>query len=116
MTVNRSLKIALVYNTPALSPDDRDYASEAGVLESVAAIRSALAVAGHATIEIPTVDSLGDIMQRLVQFQPDVVANLCESWRGVSEHEPHFAALLELLGLPYTGSPPECLALGRDKV
>ena len=115
MTVNRSLKIALVYNIPALSPDDRDYASEAGVWESVAALKSALAAVGHATIEIPAADSLGDIIQRLAQFQPDVVANLCESWRGVSAHEPHFAALFELLGLPYTGSPPECLALVRDK-
>src|SRR4029079_17297232 len=64
---------------------------------------------------IPAADSLGDIMQRLAQFQPDVVANLCESWRGDSAHEPHVAALFELLGLPYTGSPPECLALVRDK-
>jgi D-alanine-D-alanine ligase len=113
--VHRSFQIALVYNAPALSPDDRNYASEAGVLESVVALKSALAEAGHSTIEIPAADSLGDIMQRLAQFQPDVVANLCESWRGVSAHEPHFATLFELLGLPYTGSSPECLALVRDK-
>ena len=96
-------------------PDDRDYASEAGVLESVAAIKSALAAGGHAAMEVAAADSLAAITQCLAQFQPDLVVNLCESWRGDSAHEPHFAALFELLGLPYTGSPPECLALVRDK-
>jgi D-alanine-D-alanine ligase len=114
-TVNRSLQIALLYNAPVLSPDDREYSSEAGVLDSVTAIKSALVEAGYAAVDVVAADSLAALIERFAQLRPDVVVNLCESWRGDSAHEPHMAALFELLGIAYTGSPPECLALVRDK-
>jgi D-alanine-D-alanine ligase len=110
------LRIALVYNAPVLSPTDRDYASEAGVLESVAALKSALTQAGHEVVELAAGAKIVRLMERLESLRPDVVVNLCESWGGNSANEPHVAALLEILRLPYTGSPPECLGLARDKV
>ncbi len=114
--VNRSLRIALLYNAPVLSPADRDYASEAGVLESVAALKSALIQAGQEVVELAAGASIVRLMERLDSLRPAVVVNLCESWGGNSANEPHVAAMLELLRLPYTGSPPECLGLVRDKV
>jgi D-alanine-D-alanine ligase len=44
-----------------------------------------------------------------------VIVNLCEGFGGHTAGEAHLAGLLELLGVPYTGSPPECLALVHDK-
>ena len=45
----------------------------------------------------------------------DVVFNLFEGFGGVGRGEAHIAGLVELLGYPITGSPPDCLALVRDK-
>ena len=44
-----------------------------------------------------------------------MIVNYCEGFAGQTAGEPHLAALWELLRIPYTGSPPECLALVRDK-
>ena len=53
--------------------------------------------------------------RRLTRQEPDVVFNLIEGFGGSSGGEAWVTALLELLGLPYTGCPPEALALCRRK-
>lgn len=46
----------------------------------------------------------------------DFVFNLCdEGFSNVAKRELHIPALLEMLGIPYTGSGPQCLAFCHDK-
>jgi D-alanine-D-alanine ligase len=46
----------------------------------------------------------------------DLVVNLCdEGFRNDPRNELHLPALLEALGLPYTGAGPQCLAFCYDK-
>lgn len=46
----------------------------------------------------------------------DIVFNLCdEGYFNDPRKELHVPALLEILGIPYTGSPPQCLAYCYDK-
>jgi D-alanine-D-alanine ligase len=52
--------------------------------------------------------------QRLLEVQPDIVFNIAEGLRGPSR-EAQIPALLEMLGIPYTGSDPVTLALCLDK-
>jgi D-alanine-D-alanine ligase len=47
--------------------------------------------------------------------RPDVVFNLCEAPLGRPGLEPHAAALFEWMGVPFTGSGSETLALCRRK-
>jgi len=46
----------------------------------------------------------------------DFAFNVCERFNGNSFFEPHVAAMLELLGIPHTGSGPLALALCMNKV
>ncbi len=46
----------------------------------------------------------------------DFAFNVCERFNGNSFFEPHIAAMLELLGIQYTGSGPLTLALCMNKV
>ncbi|MEX2140618.1 MAG: GNAT family N-acetyltransferase [Pirellulales bacterium] len=108
-------RIAILYNEPTLAADHPDYASEAGVLESVAAFAAALGNAGHEVRRIGLGRSIAQLMERLTSEQPDVVVNFCEGFGGHSSGEAYVAGVLELIALPYTGSSPECLALVRDK-
>ena len=110
-----SLRVVILFNAPTLAKDHADYDSEAGVLESVETIFSALRSAGHEVIRLAAGNSVRALVSQLEQARPDVVANLCESFAGHSAGEPHVAGVLELLGLPYTGSPPECLAIAHNK-
>jgi D-alanine-D-alanine ligase len=60
--------------------------------------------------------SLLQLVERIINERPDVVVNFCEGFAGHSGGEAYVTGLFELLGLKYTGSSPECLALVRDKV
>ncbi len=109
------LDVLVLHNTPALPPDHPDYASEAGVLESVAAVMAALRVAGHEaqTLGIAT---LADLLAELPRLgQPDVVFNLFEGFAGVGRGEALVAGWIEALGHALTGSDPGALELVRDK-
>ncbi|MGE3953870.1 MAG: methyltransferase domain-containing protein [Parachlamydiales bacterium] len=47
----------------------------------------------------------------LTQHPPSFVFNLCdEGYRNDATHELHVPALLEMLGIPYSGGGPACLA------
>lgn len=56
-----------------------------------------------------------EILGLLDAHRPDVVFNLCEAPLARPELESHAAALFEWLGLPFTGSGSEVLALCRHK-
>ena len=56
-----------------------------------------------------------EILSVLDRHQPDVVFNLCEAPLGRPDREAHPAALLEWLGVRYTGARSETLALCRRK-
>ena len=107
--------ITILYNKPARPPDHPAYEQEAGVLESVAAFREVLAADGHAVSEFELADSLRALIDAVESQRPDVIVNFCEEFGGTTAGEIYVAGLLETFKIPYTGSPPECLALGRDK-
>jgi D-alanine-D-alanine ligase len=113
--VTQSLQVVLLYNAPLLGPNDADFASEASVLETVAAMGQALRGAGHRVSEIATGQSIAETAQQLERSNRDVVVNLCEGFFGLSSGEAHMASVLELLRVPYTGSAPDCLALTHNK-
>ncbi|HTU26592.1 MAG TPA: hypothetical protein VMF30_14390 [Pirellulales bacterium] len=111
----RPLDVLVLHNTPALPADHPDYASEAGVLESVEAVTAALAAAGHAAraVGVGTIDELLAELPRL--GRPNVVFNLFEGFAGVGRGEALVAGWIEALGLALTGSDAAALELVRNK-
>ena len=55
------------------------------------------------------------VVRRLENQRPDAVFNLIEGFGGDSAGEARVTALLELMGLPYTGCPPVAQAVCRSK-
>jgi len=107
--------IALLFNEPTLPVEHPDYASEAGVLESVQAFEQAAAELGWACVRVGVKSDVRQLWQAASAIQADVVVNLCEGFAGESRHEAHVAGLLELCRLPYTGATPDCMSLAHDK-
>jgi D-alanine-D-alanine ligase len=60
-------------------------------------------------------DTVAPLVSALLDTAPDLVFNLAESFGGKSALESNVAALLNLLGLRYTGSSPAGLLLAGDK-
>lgn len=60
-------------------------------------------------------DDISAISRSINLAKPDVIFNLCETFRGDRAHEGHIAALIELTGVPMTGSRSDALHLCKDK-
>jgi D-alanine-D-alanine ligase len=110
--------VAVVYNDLA---DPRGSSGREGdppahvVRSEIPVIEDVLRKGGREVLTMPVGEAFLDTARELGLRSPSVVINLCEDLLGDSAHEMHFTALLELLGLPYTGSPPLALGLCRDK-
>ncbi|HEY8469611.1 MAG TPA: hypothetical protein VIL18_08210 [Longimicrobiales bacterium] len=86
-----------------------------GVLEAIEAVVVALRELGHAPLTIPVGSDLDAWTGLLREARVDLVFNLCEGVGGAAAREAHVAAVVELMGLPMTGSGSETLALARRK-
>jgi len=108
------VKIALVYNGitgDMLLQGPLDRTAEFDGPHTVATLREAIAVHGH---EVTLVEANEDAYERLRASGVDLVFNVAEGIRG-ADREAHIPAMLEMLGIPYTGSAPLSLALCLHK-
>ena len=113
-----SKRIAVLYNIDyeGAGPDtDPAYAARAEVGLVAESIGAALKDAGYDAQLVPVDGDLFDLRTRLLELEPDCAFNLCESLAGDARLESAVPLLLELLGLPFTGSPPEVLSFGLRK-
>ena len=78
---------------------------------TIQALLEALRAGGH-TCEFLEGDIT--IVDTVRKFTPDICFNICESHFG-DAREAQVPAILEKLGIPYTGSKVLCLALALDK-
>jgi len=90
-------------------------ADERSVLDAADAVALALCELGHSPLAIPVGTDLEGWTGRLRDARVDLVFNLCEGVAGAASHEASVAAVVELMGLPMTGSRAETLALARRK-
>lgn len=112
------MRVAVCYNQAPDAPlrgAAHDLVADQGTAVEAAAVRQALQRREHETETFLLGDDPLDFARRLCAFQPEVVFNLCEGFRGDARQEMNVAGLLELLQLSYTGSQPLCLGLTQDK-
>jgi D-alanine-D-alanine ligase len=81
----------------------------------LAQIEGALRTLGHEVSRIPVAGDVMPVIEALRAADPGLVFNLAESFDGKSALESNVAALLNLLGLRYTGSSPAGLLMAGDK-
>ena len=110
-----SLKIALLANLKKNAPhfpgEPRDRWSELDSERTMEAIAAALREAGH---EVTFIEGDKRLYHKLERGNFDIVFNICEGHQG-DARESQVPAILEMLGLPYTGSKVLSLALTLDK-
>lgn len=81
----------------------------------LAQIEGVLTAAGHNASRLMVDKTVEPLVAELRRVEPDLVFNLAESFDGKSALESNVAALLNLLGLRYTGSSPAGLIQAGDK-
>jgi D-alanine-D-alanine ligase len=109
------LKIALLANlksnAPHLEGEPADRWYELDSERTVQAITSALQEQGH---QVTFLEGDTSLYHELERGAFDMAFNICEGHRG-DARESQVPAILEMLGIPYTGSKVLCLALTLDK-
>ena len=71
---------------------------------------------GSAGFALEVFDDHARLLERFAADPPDLVLNFCDTgFRNVATQELHVPALLELLGVPYSGATPACMAICYDK-
>ena len=100
------MKVVLLHTKDALEPPVDP------VLDD---IETALKAGDHTCTRVVVDDKVEPLVKALTDAAPDIVFNLAESFGGRSALESNVAALLNLLGLRYTGSSPAGLILAGDK-
>lgn len=96
-------RILVLYNTDY--GDEACAADVASVETSARALVGALGEGG-AAVELMGLNGLEvlAVIDEVRAAKPDLVFNLCESMAGDSRHEPTLVGLLDLFGIPYTGT------------
>ncbi len=103
--------IGIIFNTPqSASTDSMD------VLTQVDAIERSLNILGYRPVVIPFTKDLPLFIDRLKRESVQMVFNLCETVDEDATLCGHPAAVLELLGVPFTGSPSMSLMISTDKM
>jgi len=105
------MKVLVIHTLPPDRPDTGRTAAELDLHEAAQNIVAVLPLSVLCGVRGDPSEMLG-----LIELhQPDVVFNLCEAPLGRPDLEAHVAALLEWLGVRFTGCGSETLALCRRK-
>jgi len=113
----RKLNVLMLFDVPYTPPNDLDYTTFmiGDEWQDERDVMRTLLKLGHTVTPFGVFDDIQPLIDVVRRLKPDVIFNQCESFSGDRAQEPNLPALLELLGVPYTGASPESLALCKDK-
>ncbi|MBE0636970.1 MAG: ATP-grasp domain-containing protein [Bacteroidales bacterium] len=105
------MKVVITYNKPG----ENALEDELDILHEVSLVSGCLLELGHQPVELPMTLNLGEAYNFLKNEQPDLVFNLAESLENHGAIVYFVPALLDVLQLPYTGTPtvPMFLTAGK---
>lgn len=109
------MTIGIVHNVPRIAAGNGTEAST-DVMTQVDSIDRTLNTLGYTAKRIPFTRDIEALCATFREHEIDMIFNLCESVDEDAELTAHPAALFELLGIPFSGSPSAAIMLTTDKV
>ena len=99
----------------AISPGKKqpeDALEEYDSVETVEALKSAIAAKGHAVVKL---GGGREFLNRILKEKVDFVFNISEGLGTYRGREAQVPSVLEMLDIPYSGADPQCLTVCLDK-
>ena len=78
-------------------------------------IKEVLLKFNYPVVLLPINQSIERIINGIKEEKPDLIFNLCETFRNNDKFQFNVTALLEMMGIPFTGSSSGSLFLNHDK-
>lgn len=97
-------------NTKELQKKSVDTYAEWDTWDTINAVKGAI----ECYHDVQMIEADHNAYSRFTETKPDIVFNIAEGFNGVSR-EAQIPAILDMLGIPYTGSDPLTLAICLDK-
>jgi len=110
-------RVLVLFDTAGTPPADQDFSAELKTDDwaAEAHVIGALKKLGHEVRTLGIWDEPSMIINEIKTNPPDVVFNLTEHFNEVSAYDRNVAGLLEMMGVPHTGSSPTGLTLCKNK-
>jgi D-alanine-D-alanine ligase len=108
-------RVLILFNEPTLPADHPDADSEYDILDTADTVAGILNESNVAVERLGLRDDPTALLERVKSNRPDVVFNLYEGLARWGNTEAFVAGLLEMLRVPFTGSPTQPLMLCRSK-
>jgi len=106
------MRVAILFNAVS----EQAQTDELDVLVQLEAVAASLAHLGHETVKIPCDLNVHETARALDRFKPDVVFNLVECLEGHGRLIFLVPAVLDAMGISYTGSHADALFLTSHKI
>ncbi|MGQ9693416.1 MAG: D-alanine--D-alanine ligase family protein [Thermodesulfobacteriota bacterium] len=107
--------ILILFSYPFFPNGSPDKLGIKSVKDRLKAVHKALKSLGYKVFQLEVQTNLIDLIRKILDARVDVIFNLCEEFAGQTSLEMNVAAILELLNIPFTGSPAFVLGLTQDK-
>src|SRR4030065_659272 len=106
------MEIGLAYDLKdaviSTSSGPEDALEEYDSPETVEAITAVIESLGHSVLKL---GGGKEFIANILQNDLDFVFNICEGLGNYKSREAQVPSVLEMLGVPYSGSDPQCLAI-----
>jgi len=110
------MKIGLSYDLKEAVPLGQAHSDDAleeyDSLKTIEAIAAALETEGHSVVRL---GGGREFLINILRENVDIVFNIAEGRGNYRSREAQVPSVLEMLGIPYSGSDPQCLAICLDK-
>jgi len=115
--MKRKRRILALFDAVAPTAADQDLTAELATPDwkTEAHVLEALRGLGHEVAYVAVFDHLEPLVQKLRDFQPDLVFNLADQFRNNRAFDHNIASFLELQGVPFTGCGSTPLTLCKHK-
>ncbi len=113
--MRKKLRITVLVDAAEVTTDDPNFERQPEVPTTEHHVIEALRNLGYEVSVLGAVSDIGTIFKTLTEQKPDLTFNLTEAFEGDRRMDKNIAALLEMVGVPFTGSGAAGLMLCRDK-
>ncbi|HUW18395.1 MAG TPA: ATP-grasp domain-containing protein [Sedimentisphaerales bacterium] len=114
--MSRRLRITVLVDTAAIPGNDPEFTAAEHEPSTEYEVIGALRNLGYKASVLGAGGDIGTLVSSLKGQRPQIVFNLTEEFSGDRRLDKNIAGLLEMLGIPFTGTGPAGLMLCRDKL
>src|SRR5579862_5841005 len=116
--MKRKLKVLMLFYSPYQKPRGYDYKQEFADPDNMYTekdVAQALLGLGHEVSLLGIFNDITPLFEEIKENRPDIILNMMEVFNDQTQLEKNMAAVLEILGIPYTGASSGSMFVCNNK-